>query len=192
MPCERAEQPLSRSALEDTGTPAPMEILMAGSPEDICLLACNPQSPGTHGGPGAALSWERKREPRGHAASLELPRDENRARATGTRGSFGAALSWEAAAVVLSLYAGVLGPQGTDSGLWAHLGRGCEPAGGANILSPRSLSESLCAGILKQWCSATDAWRPTIHVDVVIARGAVTHRSSPWAVAAQRKSWGPR
>jgi hypothetical protein len=183
MPCERAEQPLSRSALEDTGAPAPMEILMAGSPEDICLLAYSPQSPGTrggpgaapswegnpepgtgaravgtHGGPGAALSWERKPEPRGHMASPELPRDGNGARAARTRGSFGATLSQEAAAIVLSLDAGVPDPQGTDSGLWAHLGRGCEPTFGANILSPRSLSEPLCAGILKRWCSAADAW----------------------------------
>jgi hypothetical protein len=63
---------------------------------------------------------------------------------------------------------GVPGPQGIDSGPRAHLGRGCEPAGGANILSPRSLSESLCVGILKQWCSAADAWRPTIRADVAM------------------------
>jgi hypothetical protein len=73
MPCERAEQPLSRSTLEDTGAPAPMEIMMAGSPEDICLLAYSPQSPGTRGGPGAAPSWEREPEPRGHVAASELP-----------------------------------------------------------------------------------------------------------------------
>jgi hypothetical protein len=66
------------------------------------------------------------------------------------------------------LYTGVPGSQGTDSGPWAHLGRGCEPAGGANILSPRSLSESLCAGILKRWCSAADAWRPMIRADVAM------------------------
>jgi hypothetical protein len=42
MPCERAEQPLSRNTLEDTGTPAPMEIMMAGPTEDIYLLACSP------------------------------------------------------------------------------------------------------------------------------------------------------
>jgi hypothetical protein len=76
MPCERVEQPLSHSALEDTGAPAPMEIMMAGSPEDICLLACSPQSPGTRGDPGAATS-------RGGA------------RATGTRGVSGATPSWE-------------------------------------------------------------------------------------------------
>jgi hypothetical protein len=33
-----------------------------------------------------------------------------------------------------SLYTGVPGPQGTDSGPRAHPGRGCEPAGGANTL----------------------------------------------------------
>jgi hypothetical protein len=46
MPCERAEQPLSCSALEDMGVPAPMEIMMAGSIEDICLFAWSPQSSG--------------------------------------------------------------------------------------------------------------------------------------------------
>jgi hypothetical protein len=98
MLCERAEQPLSCSALEDTGVPAPMEIMMAGSPEDICLFACSPQSPGgtwcpwscpkprghvadpvlsraagTRGGPGAAPSREREPGPRGHVAASELP-----------------------------------------------------------------------------------------------------------------------
>jgi hypothetical protein len=74
MPCERAEQPLSRSALEDMGAPTPMEIMMAGPPEDIYLLACNPQSPGTCGSPGAAPSRERELEPQGHVPSLELLR----------------------------------------------------------------------------------------------------------------------
>jgi hypothetical protein len=36
MSCERAEQPLSHSALEDMGAPAPIEIMMVGPPEDIC------------------------------------------------------------------------------------------------------------------------------------------------------------
>jgi hypothetical protein len=64
---------LSRSALKDTGVPAPMETMMVGSLEDICLFACSPQSyrgtwrprsypepgagaraMGTRGGPGAA------------------------------------------------------------------------------------------------------------------------------------------
>jgi hypothetical protein len=95
MPCERAEQPLSRNAFADTGTPAPMEIMMAGPPEDICLLAGNPQS------------W-------GYVAALELPRvgsgSPSRgdtwwpqscpetgagARVTGTRGGPGAAPSQE-------------------------------------------------------------------------------------------------
>jgi hypothetical protein len=77
MPCERAEQPLSRSALEDTGAPAPMEIMMTGSPEDICLLTCTPQSPGTRGGPGATPSREEEPELWGHMASPELPRAGN-------------------------------------------------------------------------------------------------------------------
>jgi hypothetical protein len=71
MPCERAEQPLSRSVLEDSGAPALMEIMMTKPPEDIYLLAGSLQSPGTHGGPGAASS--REREPRGHVVPPELP-----------------------------------------------------------------------------------------------------------------------
>jgi hypothetical protein len=93
MPCMRAEQPLSRSALEDTGVPAPMEIMMAGSPEDICLFACSPQSPGdtwqprscpepgggaravgTRSGPRASPSREQEPVPRGHMVAPELPR----------------------------------------------------------------------------------------------------------------------
>jgi hypothetical protein len=76
----------------------------------------------------------------------------------GTRGHV-AALSREAGAIVLTcLYAGVPGPQGTDSGPRAHPGRGCEPTGVANILSSRSLSESLYVGIPKRWCSTADTW----------------------------------
>jgi hypothetical protein len=37
-----------------------------------------------------------------------------------------------------NLYTGVPGLQGTDSGPRAHLGRGCEPAGGANFSAPCS------------------------------------------------------
>jgi hypothetical protein len=66
------------------------------------------------------------------------------------------------------LVRGVPGPQDTDNGPRAHPGRGCEPTGGANILSPRSLSESLYVGILKRWCSTADTWRPTIHTDVAM------------------------
>jgi hypothetical protein len=73
MSCERAEQPLSRSTLEDTVVPAPMEIMMAGSPEDICLFACSPQSLGTRGDPGAAPSQEGEPEPWGDVAAPELP-----------------------------------------------------------------------------------------------------------------------
>jgi hypothetical protein len=39
-------------------------------------------------------------------------------------------------ALTSSLYVGVLGLQGTDSGSWAHHGRGYEPAGGANFSAP--------------------------------------------------------
>jgi hypothetical protein len=39
----------------------------------------------------------------------------------------------------LSLYTGVPSLQGTDSGPRAHLGGGCEPAGGAKFLAPRSI-----------------------------------------------------
>jgi hypothetical protein len=54
---------MSRSALEDTGAPAPMETVMAGAPEDICLLADSPQSPGIRDGPGATPSRVREPEP---------------------------------------------------------------------------------------------------------------------------------
>jgi hypothetical protein len=66
------------------------------------------------------------------------------------------------------LYTGVPGPQGIDSGPRAHPGRGCKPTGGANILSPRSLFESLYVGIPKRRCSMADTWRPTICVDVAM------------------------
>jgi hypothetical protein len=130
MPCEHAEQPLSRSALKDTDVPAPMEIMMAGSPEDIYLFACNLQSPGDTWRLGSCP------EPWGHVAAPVLPRAESGssshgdtwrprscpesgagaraagtrggpesgvgARATGTRGGLGAALSREAEVVVLT------------------------------------------------------------------------------------------
>jgi hypothetical protein len=66
------------------------------------------------GSPGAALRWEAGTG------------------AVGTRGSPGAALPF---VLTQSLYAGLPGPQGTDSGPRAHPGRGCKPVGVANILS---------------------------------------------------------
>jgi hypothetical protein len=74
MPYERVEQPLSRSGLENTGVPTPMEIMMIGSSEDICLFACTQQSPGTCASSGAPPSREREPEPQGHVAALKLPR----------------------------------------------------------------------------------------------------------------------
>jgi hypothetical protein len=92
MSCERAEQPLSHSDLEDTRARAPMEIVMAGSPGDICLFCLHPVEPvlGTCGSSRAALSQKvgagaqvtcgspklpqaGRREPRGHVAAPELP-----------------------------------------------------------------------------------------------------------------------
>jgi hypothetical protein len=157
MPCERADQPLSCSTLEDTGAPALMEIMMPGSPEDICLIACSPQSPRTRGGPGAAPSREREPEPWGHVAAPELLRAGSRspnhedtwrprsypepgmgARAARTRCSFGAALSREAGADALSLYAGVPDPHGTDK----DSGQGCfelKPSSiGTHVLLPKN------------------------------------------------------
>jgi hypothetical protein len=62
---------------------------MAGSPEDIYLLVCNPQSPETRGSPGAAPS-------RGDTWHLRsCPEPGAGARVAGTRGGPGAALSWE-------------------------------------------------------------------------------------------------
>jgi hypothetical protein len=86
MPCKHAEQPLSRSELEDTGAPAPMEIMMVGPPKDICLLAGSPQSLGIRDGPGAALSRERELEPRGHVVAQSYLEPGAGARAAGTRG----------------------------------------------------------------------------------------------------------
>jgi hypothetical protein len=101
----------------------------------------------THGGPRVALSrvaGARATGTRGgHGAA---PSQEVGARATGTRDTPGAVLCREAGAgaagicgdpraalpfvFTWSLYAGVPGPQDTDSGPRAHPGRGCEPAGG--------------------------------------------------------------
>jgi hypothetical protein len=113
-----------------------------GSPRATSGWEAGAGAAGTRGGPGAA------------------PSREVRARAVGTCGSPRAAPNLEVGAVVLtrSLYVGVPGPQGTDSGPWAHLERGCEPTGGANILSLCSLSESLYVGILKRWRNMADTW----------------------------------
>jgi hypothetical protein len=45
------------------------------------------------------------------------------------------------------LYTGVSGLQGFDRGLQAHLGRGCEPVGGANFLTPRSVILSFYSAV---------------------------------------------
>jgi hypothetical protein len=85
MPCEHAEQPLSRSALEDTGVPALMEIMMAGLLEDICLFAYSPQSPGN--------TWRPRSypKPRGTWRLRCCPEPGAGAQAAGTRGDPGAA-----------------------------------------------------------------------------------------------------
>jgi hypothetical protein len=65
------------------------------------------------------------------------PQLECEVRSSKTRGS-----AWMHALLLvltLSLYAGVPALQGTDSGPWTHLRRGCEPAGGANSSAPRSV-----------------------------------------------------
>jgi hypothetical protein len=87
MPYECAEQPLSRSVLEDTGAPVLMEIMMVGSPEDICLLTGSLQSPGIRGGPGAAPSRGDTWRPQ------SFPEPGAGAQAAGTRGGPGAASS---------------------------------------------------------------------------------------------------
>jgi hypothetical protein len=111
---------------------------------------------GTRGGPGAALSREVGAGAVGTRGGLgaALSREVG-AGVTGTRGGPGAALSREVGAratgtrggpraalpfvLTWSLYVGVPGPQGTNSGHRAHLGRGCEPADGANSSAPRSV-----------------------------------------------------
>jgi hypothetical protein len=79
---------------------------------------------GTHGGPEAVPSREAGTGASGHA---------------GTRARLVLCLNFE-------LVLGVPDPQVTDSGHCAHPGRGCEPAGGANILSPCNLSGSCTLG----------------------------------------------
>jgi hypothetical protein len=99
---ERVEHPVSRNALEDMRVHAPMEIMMAGSPGDICLFACSPQSSGdawqlqSCSTPECGcwcpsdIWWPRScPELWGHMAALELPR------AVGARGSPEATPSWE-------------------------------------------------------------------------------------------------
>jgi hypothetical protein len=64
----------------------------------------------------------------------------------------------------LELICGVLSLQGTDSGPQAHLRRGSEPTGGANIFFPCCFSK-FCTLVFP--CSSaalpTDAWQPTIY-----------------------------
>jgi hypothetical protein len=45
------------------------------------------------------------------------------------------------------LYTGVPGLQSVDRGLRAHLRRGCEPVGGANFLTPRSVILSFYSAV---------------------------------------------
>jgi hypothetical protein len=80
---------------------------------------------GAHDGFGAVMCHETGVETMGHMTVLELPWGLV-ARACALVSSF--VWTW-------SLYAGVSDLQGTDSGPRAHLGRGCEPAGGASIIS---------------------------------------------------------
>jgi hypothetical protein len=93
---------LSCSALENTGIPTPIEIMMAELPEDICLFTCIPQSPGDtwqlqsfpapKGGcwSPSDMWWPQSYpELRGHVAAPVLPQ------ATGARGGPGATLSRE-------------------------------------------------------------------------------------------------
>jgi hypothetical protein len=172
MPCERVEQSLSRSVLEDTYARALMEIVMAKSLGDICLFACSLQNPSS--GHRAARSCL---EPEGGSWS---PDDTWRPRSCPEPGggSRSRGDTWQPQScpqsgdrshcLDLMLVRGVPSPQDTDNGPRAHPGRGCKPTGGANILSPRNLSESLYVGILKRWCSTADTWRPTIHTDVAM------------------------
>jgi hypothetical protein len=182
---------LSRITLEDTGVPAPMEIMMVRLPEDICLFVCSPQSPGDtwqlqcypapEGGCWSSNDtwWPRTCPSRGGTWwPWRCPELGAGARAVGARGgpelpragsrSLSHGDTWRPQScphpgggshcLDLKLVRGVPGPQGTDSGPRDYPGRGCEPAGGANILSTCSLSESLCVGILKRWCSTYDTW----------------------------------
>jgi hypothetical protein len=102
-------------------------------------------------------AWRWGPEPRGMWQHQSPPQMWGEVRSHMTCGSTGAHLSSErevqshrargsawmhALPLVLtwSLYVGVLGLQGTDSGPWGHLRRGYEPAGGANSSAPDRLS----------------------------------------------------
>jgi hypothetical protein len=91
MPCEPTEQPLSRSALEDTGAPSPMVIMMAGLQRIFVYLTAArrarrhvaaPELPRAgRGSPSRGDTW--------HPRSC--PEPGTGARAVGTRGGPGAA-----------------------------------------------------------------------------------------------------
>jgi hypothetical protein len=76
----------------------------------------------------------------GHVVTPKASLVRRRAWCHGTRGDAGALLCWVRSLAPWDLTyvscVGVLGLQGTDSGSRAHLERGSEPTGGANIFSP--------------------------------------------------------
>jgi hypothetical protein len=160
-----------------------MEIMMTGSPEDICLFACSPQSPGDtwqlrsclaqEGGCWSPRDTWRLRccaEPRGHVTTSELPRARSGSPSRGDTWRPRSCPQPEGGSCCLDLKLVRGGTRSSGYRQWprAHPGRGCEPVGGANILFPRNLSESSCVGISKRWCSTTNTWRPTIRADVAM------------------------
>jgi hypothetical protein len=160
-----------------------------------------------HGGSGATLCQEMGVGAMGHVAVPELPRglvvgaEAMRHVATpelscARRREPEPWGTWAYVPIVSfiltwSLYPGVTGRQGTNSGPQAHLGRGCEPVGGASILSR--------ADFLSFVCWDFEAWQirgsPRSARDIAMfgaPGGIVTRCSSPWAITAQRESQGPR
>jgi hypothetical protein len=105
MPCERAEQALSCSVLEDMHVHAPIEIMMTESTGGYLFICLRPTEPvlRTRGSSGATL-----RQKVGAGAQVTgggpggTPNREAGAGATRTRGSLRAAPSREAGVVVLT------------------------------------------------------------------------------------------
>jgi hypothetical protein len=152
---------------------AALELTSAGrrglEPYDTWQHRSPPQSRGevqshrTRGSAGAHLSQEARSGAAGHVTASELtsagrqgpkpqetwqhrslPQSGGEVRSRRTRGR-----AWMHALLLvltLSLYVGVPGLQGTDSGPRAYLGRGCEPTGGVNSSTPRSIILNILHG----------------------------------------------
>jgi hypothetical protein len=103
---------------------------------------------GTCGDVGALLCQEAGSGAMGHVAMPEHSR-------AGRRGL----VLWDLTYVFC---VGVPGLQGTDSSLRAHLGRGSEPTGGANIFCHMQLLRYLYLSALMRWYGSTNGHVATV------------------------------